>query len=168
MQILVDDGCCKYQMVKFKDQFYRFRRLDFGLNCAPEIMKAVVSKILSLDESVSKGPDLYYNDIIVDLNEVKVEKVKQHLLKYGLVTKPCKSLGSAKVFGLQRWSSRGHILKSLAEVESSRTSLASRTSSRTDFEVLGLGLEGQVLGLGLEASSPRKLACSRLEDSTIF
>ena len=61
----------------------------------------------------------------------------------------------------QRW---------VPEVESSRTSLASRTSSRTDFEVLGLGLEGQVLGLGLglEASSPRKLACPRLEDSTIF
>ena len=39
-------------------------------------------------------------------------------------------------------------------------------SSRTHFEVLGL--EGQVLGLGLEASSPRKLACPRLEDSTIF
>ena len=50
----------------------------------------------------------------------------------------------------------------LPEVESSRTSLA----SRTDFEVLGLDLEGQVLGL--EASSPRKLACPRLEDSTIF
>ena len=41
-------------------------------------------------------------------------------------------------------------------------------SSRTDFEVLGLGLEGQVLGLGLETSSPRKLACPRLEDSAIF
>ena len=41
-------------------------------------------------------------------------------------------------------------------------------SSRTHFEVLGLGLEGQVLGLGLEASSPQKLACPRLEDSTIF
>ena len=53
-------------------------------------------------------------------------------------------------------------------MESSRTSLASRTSSRTHFEVLGLGLEGQVLGLGLETSSPRKLACPRLEDSTIF
>ena len=50
----------------------------------------------------------------------------------------------------------------------SRTSLASRTSSRTHFEVLGL--EGQVLGsgLGLEAPSPRKLACPRLEDSTSF
>ena len=41
-------------------------------------------------------------------------------------------------------------------------------SSRTHFEVLGFGLEGQVLGLGLEASSPRKLACPRLEDSSIF
>ena len=41
------------------------------------------------------------------------------------------------------------------EVESSRTSLA----SRTHFEVLGLGLE---------ASSPRKLPCPRLENSSIF
>ena len=57
-------------------------------------------------------------------------------------------------------------LPQIAEVESSRTSLASRTSSRTDFEVLGLGLEGQVLGL--EASSPRKLACPRLKDNTNF
>ena len=44
-------------------------------------------------------------------------------------------------------------------MESSRTSLASRTSSRTHFKVLGLGLE---------ASSPQKLACVWLEDSTIF
>ena len=43
----------------------------------------------------------------------------------------------------------------LPEVESSRTSLA----SRTHFQVLGLSLE--VLG-------PQKLPCPRLEDSTIF
>ena len=41
----------------------------------------------------------------------------------------------------------------LPEVESSRTSLASRTHCEV---------------LGLEASSPRKLACPRLEASTIF
>ena len=35
--------------------------------------------------------------------------------------------------------------------------MASRTSSRTDFEVLGL-----------EALGPRKLPCPRLEDSTVF
>ena len=45
-------------------------------------------------------------------------------------------------------------------------SLPEVESSRTHFEVLGL--KGQVLGLGLEASGPRKLACPRLEDSTIF
>ena len=49
-------------------------------------------------------------------------------------------------------------------MESLRTSL----DSRIHFGVLGLGLEGQVLGLGVEASSPRKLPCPRLEDSTIF
>ena len=48
----------------------------------------------------------------------------------------------------RRWSRgrpRGHILKSLA--------LASKP---------------QVLGLGVKVLGPRKLACSRLEDSTIF
>ena len=86
---------------------------------------------------------------------------------------------------LQRWSPRGRpwprgrprgqILKSLAlalasKVKSLALALASRPQVLENFEVLGLGLglEGQVLGLGLEASSPRKLACPRLEDSTIF
>ena len=52
-------------------------------------------------------------------------------------------------------------------MESFRTSLASRTFSRTHFEVFGL--EGQVFGLGLEASSLPKLPCpDRLEDSTLI
>ena len=55
------------------------------------------------------------------------------------------------------WSRKHAVL--MSEVESSKTSLASKTSSRTQFEVLGLGLE---------ALGPRKLACPRLEDSTIF
>ena len=57
------------------------------------------------------------------------------------------------------WGIKPSMMKWISEVESSRTSLASRTSSRTHYEVLGLGLE---------ASSPRKLACPRLEDSSIF
>ena len=51
-------------------------------------------------------------------------------------------------------------LNPVPEVEFLRTSLA----SRAHFGVLGL--EGQVLGL--EASSPRKLPCTRLEKSTAF
>ena len=84
------------------------------------------------------------------------------------------SLGNADWINYWIWiegawaPSNSNSIIHLPEVESSRTSLASRTSSRTHFEVLGLGLEGQVFGLGLEASNPRKLACPRLEDSTIF
>ena len=62
------------------------------------------------------------------------------------------------------WYSQKSLTDLKLEVESSRTFLA----SRTHFEVLGLILEGQVLGLGLEASSPQKLPCPRLEDSTVF
>ena len=55
-------------------------------------------------------------------------------------------------------------IRYVPELMSSRMSLA----PKTHFKVLGfdLGLEGQVLGL--EASSPRKLPCPLLEDSTIF
>ena len=65
-------------------------------------------------------------------------------------------------FGSTNELALSHIFQFLSEVESSRTSLASRTR----FKVLGL--EGQVLGLGLEASSPRKFPCPWFEDSTIF
>ena len=51
-------------------------------------------------------------------------------------------------------------------MDSLRTSLASKTSWRTHFEVIGL--ESQVLGLGLKTSFSWKLLCPWLEDSTIF
>ena len=53
-------------------------------------------------------------------------------------------------------------------MEFSRTSLASRTSSRTHFEVLGLGLEGQVLGLGLEGLKSSKIALSSARGTAVF
>ena len=88
--------------------------------------------------------------------------------RYGLLLvsfiEPVALLGGNTAFLSPPLVSRPKCRIKKTEVESSRTSLA----SRTHFEVLGLGLEGQVLGLGLEASSPRKLACPRLEDSTIF
>ena len=106
MQIGVVDECSKYQIVKFEGDYYMLRRLGFGLNCAPEIMKAVVSKVLSLDENIFKATDHYYDDIIIDLNIVSVEKVKEHLLRFGLATKPAESLCSAKVLGLQTYEKK--------------------------------------------------------------
>ena len=107
MQISVVDECSKYQTVKFEGNFYKLTRLGFGLNCAPEIMKAVVSKVLSLDEKISKATDHYYDDIIIDLNVVSAQVVKDHLLKFGLIAKPSENLNSAKVLGLQTYEKKG-------------------------------------------------------------
>ena len=101
MQIIVDKECSKYQIVKFENEFYELCQLGFGLNCAPEIMKAVVSKVLSLDDTIRAATDHYYDDIIVDLNVTSVERVRAHLLKYGLVCKPSEQLSTARVLGLQ-------------------------------------------------------------------
>ena len=79
MQISVADECSKYQTVKFEGNFYKQIRLGFGLNCAPEIMKAIVSKVLSLDEKISKATNHCYDDIIIDLNVVSAQVVKNHL-----------------------------------------------------------------------------------------
>ena len=70
-------------------------------------MKAVVSKVLSLDEKISKATDHYYDDIIIDLNVVSAQVVKDHLLKFGLITKPSENLNSAKVPGLQTYEKKG-------------------------------------------------------------
>ena len=106
MLIDVVDECSKYQIVKFEGGYYMLRRLGFGLNCAPEIMKAVVSKVLSLDENIFKATDHYYDDIIINFNIVCVKKVKEHLLKFGLATKPAENLCSAEVLGLQTYQKK--------------------------------------------------------------
>ena len=58
-----------------------------------------------------------------------------------------------------QWVVYGYIMFNEVVNDYCKKLLAEVESSRTHFEVLGLGLE---------ASSPQKLACPRLEDSTIF
>ena len=64
---------------------------------------------MSLDENIFKATDHYYDDIIIDLNIVSVEKVKEHLLRFGLATEPAESLCSAKVLGLQTYEKKGAV-----------------------------------------------------------
>ena len=45
---------------------------------------------------------------------------------------------------------------------------SSTTSSRTHFEVLGLGLEGKVIGLGLQAYKSSKMPCLRSRTALFF
>ena len=118
MQISVDRECSRYQTVKFENEFYKLCQLGFGLNCAPEIMKSVVSKVLSLDDKIRAATDHYYDDIIVDLNLVSVEKVKKHFLDYGLVSKPSEELHTARVLDLQLFQKNDELLWKRPDLDS--------------------------------------------------
>ena len=107
MLINVADKCSKYETVKFEGNFYKLIRLGFSLNRDPETIKPVISKVLLLDEKISKVIDHCYDNIIIDLNMVSAQVVKKHLLKFGLITKPSENLNSAKVLGLQTYEKKG-------------------------------------------------------------
>ena len=88
-------------MVRFNGQTYYLCRLGFGLSCAPKIMTAILSKVLSIDSIIDSATDHYIDDIIVNESIVKVNEVVQHLNKHGLATKPPDGLHMARVLGLQ-------------------------------------------------------------------
>ena len=136
MQISVADECSKYQTVKFEGNFYKLIRLGFGLNCAPEIMKAVVSKVLSLDEKISKATDYYYDDILIDLNVVSAPVVKEHLLKFGLITKPSENSNSAKFLGLKTYEKKDVVYWRRTELKKEIN--PSNLNSMTKWQVFSL------------------------------
>ena len=70
-------------------------------------MKVVVSEVLSLDEKIFEVTDHYYDDSIIGLNVVSAQVIKDHLLKFGLITKPSENLNSAKALGLQTYEKKG-------------------------------------------------------------
>ena len=101
MQIGVHPSCSKFQIVSFNNKVYELKRLGFGLNCAPEIMKAIVSGVLTLDKKIAAATDHYYDDIIVNLDLVSVEDVIAFLKSNGLVCKPPENIDESCVLGLQ-------------------------------------------------------------------
>ena len=101
LQLRVDKDLWKHQIIKYKNSYYYLTRLGFGLNCAPRIMTKVLSKVLSLDEKIMKATDHYIDDIIVNTEIVSIEQVRNHLKKYGLITKEPEPLDHARVLGLQ-------------------------------------------------------------------
>lgn len=101
LQINIDESFWKYQVVKFKGQYYTLTRLGFGLNVAPKIMSAVLKKVLSLEPKISSATDSYIDDIIVNNDIVSGEEVVIFLRKYGLDAKPPEKIENARVLGLR-------------------------------------------------------------------
>lgn len=101
LQVHVDPNLWQYQVVVFKGVKYCLTRLGFGLNVAPKVMTAIVNRVLGLDKSVRAGTDSYIDDIVVNEEVVKAERVVSLLRQYGLEAKPAVSLSGARVLGLR-------------------------------------------------------------------
>ncbi|QQP36959.1 Putative LOC101237757, partial [Caligus rogercresseyi] len=100
MQIRVAGECSSAMRVQFRAEHFELTRVGFGLNCAPQIMKAVLSYVLSRDKDVSSATDHYYDDIIINLDKVCADRVKKLLVEYGLETKPMEKIDGTSVLGL--------------------------------------------------------------------
>jgi hypothetical protein len=111
LQIHVAEGLRRFQVIKHNGKQYVMTRMGFGLNVAPKIMSKIISKVLSLDKDVAKGADHYIDDIWIDESVVSAEKVRLHLLKYGLVAKDPVPLTDTRVLGLRVQKDDGELHK---------------------------------------------------------
>lgn len=94
-------------MIQFKGSQYYLTRLGFGLSSAPKIMTSILRKVLSLEDSISKGIDNYLDDIIVNNDVVSVTRVVEHLSRFGLLSKPYESVEESRILGLKMRKTQG-------------------------------------------------------------
>jgi len=111
LQVRVHESLWPFQTVIFQGQRYCLTRLGFGLNVAPSIMKAVLAKVLSQDNTIQQATSPYLDDIFVNEDVASAEQVERHLCQFGLECKPAERLASgAKVLGLDVWGEPGRLL----------------------------------------------------------
>ena len=107
LQLHVHESLWPFQTVIFRGRRYCLTRLGFGLNVAPNIMKAVLAKVLSQDDTIQQATSPYLDDVFVNEDVASAEQVEHHLSQFGLTCKPAEKLASgARVLGLDVWGSQ--------------------------------------------------------------
>jgi len=101
LQIHVTEDLWKHQLVKFRGETYCLTRLGFGLSVAPKIMTKVLRKVLEKDTVVGDGTSSYIDDIYVNTDKVKPERVVEHLERNGLRAKEPEALDGGAALGLK-------------------------------------------------------------------
>ena len=106
LQNRVHESLWSYQTVIFRGQRYCLTRLGFGLNVAPNVMKSVLTAVLTQDETVDRATSSYLDDIFVNEDVVFIQCVENHLLRYGIECKPAEHVADGtRVLGLDVWGS---------------------------------------------------------------
>jgi transposase InsO family protein len=170
LQIHVSEDLWKYQVVKYKGVHYALTRLGFGLSCAPRIMTSILGKVLSLDDHVHRATDHYINNIVVQEWVASAEEVRQHLAKYGLVTKEPEGLDGGRLLGIAlNRNARGDLQMSRA------TALSEINFGPAELTKRGLfSLCGRLVGhypvagwLRLHCSFLKRLGCGGAWDDPV-
>ena len=111
LQVHVHESLWPFQTVIFRGQRYCLTRLGFGLNVAPSIMKAVLAKVLSQDDTILRATSPYLDDIFVNEDVASAQQVECHLSQFGLTCKPAERVASgARVLGLDVWGEPRRLL----------------------------------------------------------
>ena len=87
LQVRVHKSLWPYQTVIFEGKRYCLSRMDFGLNVAPSIMRAIVEAALSKDDAVRQATSAYIDDVFINEDIVSATRVKKHLANFGLKRK---------------------------------------------------------------------------------
>ena len=135
LQVHVSERLQRFQTVRYKGELYVMTRMGFGLNVAPKVMSKIVSTVLSQDPQVDMGTDHYIDDIFVNEKVVDVQRVRDVLLRHGLVTKDPEPLSNARVLGVRVKKSRNHQLVWSRDAELPR--LSEDITKRELFSVCG-------------------------------
>jgi len=129
LQIHVHESLWPFQTVIFRGQRYCLTRLGFGLNVAPNIMKAVLAKVLAQDQVIEQATSPYIDDIFVNEDVASAQQVENHLSQFGLVCKPAERVADgARVLGLEVWGEQGKLSWKRSNVIGEIPSLLTRRS----------------------------------------
>ena len=110
LQVRVSESLWSFQTVMFSSKRYCLTRLGFGLNVAPQIMKAIINAVLSQEEKVKKGISAYLDDIYVNEDIMSSLHVKAKLAQFGLICKDPERLeDGARVLGLDVHGKQGSL-----------------------------------------------------------
>ena len=110
LQLHLERRLWPYQTVMVRGRRYCLRRLGFGMNVAPLVMKAVVKAVLERDDRLVRGVLPYVDDLLVDEDIVSADEVVQHFQSYGLECKPPqRAADGARLLGLHVSSCGGEL-----------------------------------------------------------
>ena len=108
LQVRVSESLWPFQTVMFTDKRHCLTGLGFGLNVAPQIMKAIINAVLSQEEKVKDGISAHLDDIYVNEDIVSSLHVKAKLAQFGLMCKEPERLeDGTRVLGLDVHGKQG-------------------------------------------------------------